>query len=499
MKKKNILLITTDQQRPDTIAALGADWMITPNLDKLVKSGISFSRAYCGNPMCMPSRASIITGNYPSRHQAWTNGVCLPENTKTMAHAFSDNGYFTKCIGKMHFQSSTGDTSEGGRRLTDWDYLKKWSGPYYGFQEAELSASHGDESQAFSMHYGLWLKENGISDEYFQLESKCGANPEPWGLPMQYCQESWVAKRTIDTLDNLKDKDKPFFIWSSLQGPHCPWVVPNGWENEYKDQAVPETIPISKTGMNDVYQKTIKGKFDETGLNEEHMVHCCQYSHALNTLPIKDQNDLRRVYHSQVSLIDHYIGEIVDYLKENNLIDDTIIVFTTDHGDFHGDHGLWGKGIFHYDSTIRVPVIVSCPSIINPDNRSDALISLIDLFPTLSSLAGVNLEEKHNVQGIDQSAICLGKKDSLRDACLIEDRGNPGRCDVKTIITSQYRFSYWSYRNWGEIYDLKNDPNEVENLWDRKETAEIQKSLYEKMLEVLTERERPLKKRKYPV
>jgi len=244
MKRPNILLITSDQQHHNTIGKFNSK-IQTPYLDKLCNEGMNFTRAYCPSPVCTPSRASIITGLYPSSHGAWTIGVKLEETVQTIGELLYKDGYSTGLIGKAHFQPLTSvpgqESIEGQPTLRDLEFWKNFKGPWYGFEHIELARNHADESHV-GQHYAIWMEQNGLKDwkEYFQPvpgetskyapaiseEYDYWARPDrTWKLDEKFHYTNWTSERSINFLDNQKSEDKPFFLWTSFQDPHPPYVL----------------------------------------------------------------------------------------------------------------------------------------------------------------------------------------------------------------------------------------------------------------------------------
>lgn len=228
--KPNILLITSDQQHWNTIGAFQPE-ISTPNLDRLAQQGTTFSRAYCPNPTCTPSRSSIITGMYPSQHGAWTLGTKLLEDRHTVGEDFSRAGYKTSLIGKAHFQplKSTPEyeSQEAYPILQDLDYWRNFHGPFYGFNHVELARNHTNEAHV-GQHYAIWLEEQGCADwrDYFlpPTGTMDPAQTYKWPIPEKYHYNTWIAERTNARLEEHKTSGKPFSC-----GPAFLTRIPNTW------------------------------------------------------------------------------------------------------------------------------------------------------------------------------------------------------------------------------------------------------------------------------
>ncbi|MCM3783814.1 sulfatase-like hydrolase/transferase [Neobacillus mesonae] len=480
MDKPNILLITSDQQHWNTIGAFNSE-IQTPNLDRLVREGTTFSRAYCPSPVCTPSRSSIITGKYPSQHGAWTLGTKLLEDRHTVGEDFLSNGYGTALIGKAHFQPLKGTEEypslESYPILQDLDFWKSYHGPYYGFDHVELARNHTNEAHV-GQHYALWLEEKGCTNwrDYF-LSPTGTMDPSithKWPIPEEYHYNSWISERTNAMLEHYEEQEQPFFLWSSFFDPHPDYLVPEPWDTVYDPEKL--TIPSVVAGEHDRNPPHFRLTQDknpdfsylwETG-HEIHGYH----SHFV---PEDERKRLVATYFGMISLMDKYIGKILDKLEELGLSDNTIVVFTTDHGHFFGQHGLQHKGGFHYEDLIRLPFLIRYPGKVPAGVQSSAIQSLVDLAPTLLSLCGIPMPQA--MTGVDQSKVWLGIQSEARDHALCEFRHEPTTIHQKTYVDVRYKLTVYYRQAYGELFDLQADPAELNNLWDDPNYAKLKTEL----------------------
>lgn len=470
----NVLLITSDQQRWDTLGALNSA-ISTPNLDRLAQRGILFERAYTVNPVCTPSRCSLLTGQYPSRHGCFHVGTSLPEDYgPTVADRFADAGYSTSLIGKAHFQACKDPASpESAPHVHDLDHFDDWHGPYFGFDHAELVIGHTSEPHASGMHYGAWLRRQGVDlSTYFDIHDYDHFGP--WALPEHQHGSTWVADRSIAAIDRAQQQDRPFFLWSSFQDPHNPYVVPEPWASQYDPASMATPLPLTDlSDRPEFYRSLQRGEFygDDPQLQDK----------AWGDVKIRpelsadDIAALRAVYFGMVSLMDQQIGRILDRLGSDGTLDNTLVIFASDHGDYLGDHGLWGKGLPTYEAMQRVPFIVSHPDCRDRGAHSQALQSLVDVESSCLQAAG--LDPTPGSQGVSQIDAWLDSSCLARDHALLEFRPAQGPFMQRTCISSTHKLVTYDTRDDGELYDLASDPEQRANLYGQPDCRDVQHQL----------------------
>ena len=496
-ERPNILLITSDQQHPRTVGALGNPRIRTPSLDRLVGEGTSFDRAYAANPVCSPSRASILTGQYPSRHGCWNIGVALPQQAATVSGALAYNGYRTSLFGKAHFQPVLSEGSfEAPPHIFNRDFWRTWNGPYYGFQQVQMVHGHADEPSSQGMHFGAWLVDQGVDPELF-FGPRGHHREGSWDLPEEYHYTRWTADRTIDFLESrARAADgAPFFSWCSFQDPHNSYLAPEPWASMYDPEKMPDFV--RRDGEMD--DKTLLHRCATT--NDWSLLGTGTTSNPFDsgkvvqslgwtTREIGEERAKRWVatYYGMVSLMDHHIGRILDTLDRLDLTRNTILIFTSDHGDYLGNHGLWFKGPLHYEDIIRLPFIVRWPGHVPEDSRTDSLISLVDLAPTLLEATGT--DELPAMQGVSQLDTWRHPERSQRAWCLIENRAEP-TIYVKTLVTEKYKLNYNLSTDEGELYDLEADPCEFTNLFSDPSYSAQSSAMLKQLLVACSEIEGP--------
>jgi len=484
-QRPNILLITSDQQHWHTLGINNPE-IQTPNLDKLAANGTVFTRAYCVNPTCTPTRASMITGQYPSQHGAYSLGTKLSEEKHTVGDDFQQAGYRTALVGKAHFQptKSTDEfpSLESSPIMQDLDFWRRFYGPFYGFEHVELARNHADEAHV-GQHYALWMEANGLKNwrEHFREPTGTrAAQKGRWTLPEKYHYNTWIAERTNALMDRYKERGENFFLWASFFDPHSPYLVPEPWDTMYDPAKV--TVPGIVEGehaRNPPHFAMTQEEdadfsvYQEPGGNSCHGFGGHWRDHA--SLP-----ENIALYYGMISCLDKYVGRILDRLDALGLTDNTLVVFTTDHGDFFGQHGLTRKGAFHYEDLLRIPMIVSRPGVIPKRAECDAMQSLVDLAPTFLSFAG--LDVPRSMTGLDQKNVWLGRQESARDHVVVENRHQPTTVHLKTYIDRRYKITVYYNHDYGELFDLQEDPDERRNLWDDPASAELKGRLLLKFM-----------------
>ncbi len=501
--RPNILLITSDQQHYSTLGSVNP-LIRTPHLDRLASQGIRFDRAYCNNPVCSPSRSTIITGLYPAWHGCWTIGVKLPEDVPTVGDVFQAHGYRSILIGKAHFQplaSQPGSESiECQPLMRDLAFWRDFHGPWYGFDHVETARMHAHESHA-GQHYAIWMEEKGLTNwrDYFQQWP-----PDPndryrgpqytrgsmvWDLPEEFHHSHWVGERTVANMEQAVQENKPFFLWTSFFDPHPPYAVPEPWASMYDmEDMQPGQLASGELApgqMPSHFGKTLEEHPDYTMYQEPggkalHGFH----SH------LHSEEELRRsmaCYYGMVSLIDQEIGRILDALDRLGISDNTLILFSTDHGHFLGQHGLIAKGAFHYEDLLRIPLIVRWPGQSPAGQVSNALQCQVDWAPTFLNVAGIPIPGL--MQGLSQAPVWRGETGHDRTWVLVENRHNPTTVHLRTLITDCYKITVYRNGEDGELWDLAQDPAELHNRWHDPDYAGIKCQLLHQFIQAEIQRE----------
>ncbi|MFW9950024.1 MAG: sulfatase [Candidatus Thorarchaeota archaeon] len=490
-EKMNVIFILSDQHRGDHMSCAGNTVLKTPNLDKLASEGVRFTSAYVANPICMPNRASIFTGLYPNMHGARTAGMNLPMNVPTFPEALLKNDYHTIQIGKLHLQFMLQPLVKGARSYEfgaawmssdrGWENMKEQLPiPYYGFKEVELVIGHGDVCTG---HYFDWLKEKA---PYIIEEIRKKAKQRLYtksmyetDIPEEYYPTSYITERSINFLERYNKGDygdKSFFLNISYPDPHHPVCPPGKYKNMYNPEDV--KLPLNFEDLKNLKAHPILGE----NLNNP-------FFRAM-VLKIADEKEVKEFTASTygaISMIDYGIGRILNTLEKLDLAENTMVIYTSDHGDNMGEHGLILKGPSPCNGVLNVPMIWKVPRIAKPA-VSNSLISSLDISKTILNLLKIN-EKDHpsDMQGIDITPILKNPNMKLRDCCFIEhdeeiDNFNL-QVRVRHLITEDYKLSvYENQKGYGDLYNRKDDPNELINLWYNEKYKDVRYEMVETLL-----------------
>lgn len=441
----NVIIIYTDQQRFDTFHALGNNAIETPNFDRLIKDGVTFTHAFTAAPVSVSSRWSLHTGMYPTSHGAYSNHhqVCPPPSN-SLPKILKDNGYKTVLVGKNHcFLGKTEmDIIEGISKFKEKPYDKR---------SAEKAVS--------------WSIEE---DPMHKLTNKA-----------------------IYWLSQNKKNNKPTFMWLSYLYPHTPYMCPEPYFSMYDNVNIPSPI------------------IEPEGLEKAGKPFRQQFHQINNNIRIPYDKDktmrMKRTYYGMISMIDAEIGRLLDYLEQNDMKENTLIVFSSDHGDYMGDHGMYTKSPALYDCLTRVPLIFSFPPCIPSSRVNNSLVSSTDIMPTILDM--LNLPVPEQVQGKSLKFELTGKGEKIERKYVFSEYGIPGKPILKDeldIHMPDWRTNALVFNSgmpWegspvglagrirmirshdfklveeeqgnNELYDLRTDPNELSNVYNQEKYKDI--------------------------
>ena len=423
------------------------------------------------------------------------------EDVPTVGDTLLEHGYETALIGKSHLQplKSTDEypSLDAYPILHDFKFWKEYKERFYGFKDIALVRNHTIEAHV-GQHYVLWLEEKGYHDwkDYFleptgkmdkthfqRIENLAGSRPRgfidavrnwgTWDIPEEYHYNTWIAEHSNKLIEQYVEDDKPFLLWASFPDPHPEYFVPKPWDTMYNpaDMIVPGSHNEDHKNNPPHFQLTQEEApdFSEFEIGWE-----LEGTHSHLQKPEELQKDIA-LYYGMVSFTDKYIGKILDKLDELGIRDNTIVVFTSDHGHFLGQHGLIRKGPFHYEDVIKVPMIVSHPNHIAQNEVSETLQSLVDFTPTF--LAAADIPIPHYMTGKNQLDVWNGKVESVRSCIICENTHEHPTMNLRTYVDERYKITIYNERTYGELFDLQEDPGEINNLWDNKQYQQLKMDL----------------------
>ncbi|HHH76423.1 MAG TPA: DUF4976 domain-containing protein [Phycisphaerae bacterium] len=454
MTRPNILWICTDQQRWDTLGCYGNHFVKTTNLDRLAANGFKFEHCYSQSPVCTPSRANFLTGRYPRTTRCRQNGQDIPNDEILVTKLLADAGYVCGLSGKLHLSACHPSAAEEIEpRIDD------------GYSDFHWSHDPGG-GWGLNNEYLKWLKDKGAVFET-PAHSECDWIRE--GMPADLHQTTWCAEKAIDFMKDRGQDGQSWLFSVNIFDPHHNFDPPKDLLQRYLKFL--DDIPLPNYIEGELNDKPSCQQYDHEGA----------YGHdaelAYDKLTEKDHRLIRAAYWAMCDLIDTQVGRMIAALEETGQLDNTIIIYHSDHGEMLGDHGIYLKGPYFYEPAIRVPLIISWPGHIKA-RKSTALVELTDLAQTLLDVAGVS--HHSGMQGRSLWPMLSGKAspDNHRDDIYCEYyNAMPWHKDpaaqFTSIRTRSYKIVMDHSANTGELYDLVQDPSETRNLWDDAEAAEL--------------------------
>ena len=518
-ERPNFLFIITDQHRADHLGCSGHPVLKTPNIDSIAARGTKFDRFYVATPVCQPNRSTLVTGRMPSLHGVRSNGIALDMRASTFTEGMRQSGYATALVGKSHIQNMTGfpaihtrpepngnytslrDNIPEAFELDDkGDYTQEhpdvWKPgkpyqlklPFYGFEHVDLCTEHSDHVGG---QYYVWFKQkrkdaDNLRDRSNQFDHDYIC-PQAFrtSIPEEFYPTSYIREKTIEYLDlhSTTGSEKPFFLMASFPDPHHPFTPPGKYWDMYKPDEM--ELPASFDYGNVTPPPHVKWARDARDSGEAQ-------TNSQNGFAVNEREVLeaRALTCGMIAMIDDAVGDILQKLEDSGLADNTIVIFTADHGDFLGDHGLMLKGPAHFEGVTRVPFIWSEPGA--EERKTDTLASTLDIAQTILDRA--KIEPYNGIQGRSLLNAVTGNNDpEAVGSVVVEDEqqrvyfgyNKPPR--IRSFITNRYRLTVSRDEDWGELYDLHKDPDEMDNLFNDPAHADIRAELFEGLTKRLIE------------
>jgi uncharacterized sulfatase len=440
-KKKNVLLIVSDDLN-NRLGCYGDALAKSPNIDRLAKKGMVFNRAYCQFPLCNPSRASFMTGRRPDVTKIYENATHFRDtipDTVTLAQLFRNNGYFVMRIGKIYHYGVPGQIGTSG--LDDQKSWDKFFNPI------------GRDKKEEELLKNLTPKKAGLGAALAWHASEAGDDAHTDGIG---------ATEAIKVLG--QKRDQPFFLAVGFYRPHVPWIAPKSYFNKFDLAKIKMPVEPANIRAN-VPPTAFAINPPNYGLGDE------------------DCRNAILAYYASVAYMDAQVGRLLDELDRQNLWEDTIVIFISDHGWLLGEHGLWQK-MHLFEESARVPMIIAAPNSKAPGKSCDRVVELIDMYPTVADLAGVKLA--HPVDGMSLKKHLDDPTLPFKKGAYTQvTRGAPKKDGLMgyTVRTERYRYTEWDDGKKGiELYDHMNDPREHRNLAKDDASAKVIAELRELLL-----------------
>ncbi|MCY4403156.1 MAG: sulfatase-like hydrolase/transferase [Candidatus Poribacteria bacterium] len=455
-KKPNILLLMTDQQRWDAMGCSG-DWVQTPNLDRIASEGVRFTNCVTSSPVCVPARLSLATGLYPHNTGVWNNQKhkMAPE-TPTWMQTIRDAGYRTSLFGKTHLHTNNGDLRKREHLMNAYglDDVNEIGGPRASMKCLSYMTEMWEEK-------GLWKAYREDYQERFKTKSHL-VRPTPLGLEND--ADVYVGQQAKKYLQNY-NRQEPWFCWVSFGGPHEPWDCPEPYASMYNQNEMPKPVNRPAIGNRPL------GSLDNLMKNRKKS-------------PKFDKGDvgkMRADYAGNVTLIDDQIGEILDTIESRGELDNTVIVFCSDHGEMNGDYGLILKSNF-LNGAVRIPFIVRSPDTLKLDasNRiCDSPVEWIDIGPTLVELVDEKME--HRQFGKSLCPILDDTETTHREFAISEISREI------MLLNQEWKIALNKERSPYLLFNVQDDPDEVNNLAGLSKMKQIEKQLTQQISEYLVQ------------
>jgi len=487
--RPNILWICSDSQRFDTLGCYGNPFVHSPNVDRLAGEGVLFENCFAQNPLCSPSRGAFLTGRYPVRNGLRQNGQNIPSDARLVTRMLADDDYVCGLSGKLHLCACN-------RRFTlgdDWwklparERLIRGVEPRIDDGYTEFHWDHGPSGQSRSSSFTRWCQEKGVTIE---------RPPHPdsrfvrKGMPTEHHQATFCAEKAIGFMEAYSDAPHPWLFSVNIFDPHAPFDPPEEYLAPYLEKL--KDIPLPNY---------VEGELADKPFYQATRHRDCRHGGYKERPDAGDPHEhrmIRAAYWAMCDHIDLQVGRMLDALERTGQRENTVVIFTSDHGEMLGDHGLYIKGPFLYDGAIHVPLIVSWPGHIPGGVRSPALVELADLAPTILDAAG--LERDPGMQARSLWALLTGRApaDRFRDDVYCEYyNSNPDDPPVylTMVRTERHKIVVVHGHAAGELYDLEKDPAETHNLWNVPEYASVKTEMLIRVCDRMAQTADPLPER----
>ncbi len=451
-KGPNVLIITNDQHHAGCFSGSQRPQVRTPNIDALAHQGVSFSRSYSSAPECIPSRMSMLTGMYVHSHRLYNGMVAIPESYRALPQVLKEQlGYATAIVGKKHY----------GR----------WAKEPFQSDTGELMAGYGEYLRKVGWHETYAREYSARYADFLAYTSK---------VPYEHCEPVWVANTTIRKIDELA-AEGAFLLWSNFSAPHPPYCNSFDSPHHYSPEEI-DYSTITHRDLADLRALSLRPGAVRMGVEN------AWHADVVGEGPYREA---LAQYYGMCSTADDCIGRIIGHLKKRDILENTIVVFNSDHGDFAGEYGMLGKNaVGHFECLHRVPTIWYWKGHFGPE-RVDSLVENIDIFPTLCNLLGAEIPP--SVQGDSYADVLRFSSGGAGPIPVTKEAVFFDTCFVKSIRTRRYRLTYSTAgADYCELFDYQDDPHERTNRFDDAGYVGVQERLMARLLDWMIRTEQPL-------
>ena len=474
-RRPNIVVLMTDQQRLDTVSAYGLNSVCrTPHIDALAARGVRFDAAFTPTAICSPARASFHTGLYPHHHGVTANGLSIRDGVRGLPDYLAEVGYHCGYAGKWHADEQRGPSQLG---YVGKDFIG------YAFPGSKLlpGLQFGLPPKNKPNHYEEYLKERGFTPYPTVSHRYVGTNPstqsqEMFALhegPVESSIEYFVAEEAIRVIDQLAGDEEPFFVWANFWGPHTPCLVPEPYFSMYEPSSIPEHPSYCETFENKPFRQQLIERL-----------------WGLGDYGWKGFQEISARYCGHCTLIDDQVGRIVAHLERLGLADDTVVIYTADHGDCLGAHKLIEKGEFMYDEIYRIPLVVAHPDCRAPGSANEDFVYLHEITSSILDMTGAEVPAELDGPSFLPAMLGGGSSSDREEVyCVFDSHFTVANQRMVRTRTHQLTFNS---SDPGELYDLTVDPHQLHNVHGRPEYAQVQRDLMARMERYMRDLEDPL-------
>jgi arylsulfatase len=468
--RPNILIVIPDELRADALSYAGHPVFRTPHIDRIAKEGVWFRNAYCSAPLCMPARASMLTGTYPHNHHIQENAGALPPDDESYALLLRDAGYATAYVGKTHFGSDAPGRDfiahEADVRRRGFDYVHQVPGPMALTRTVNHLTRRWEELGLLELY----------REDYRRRAADPGAGAWASPLPLEEFADSYVGARAEDWLRSYRQA-RPFLLVVGFGGPHPPFDAPEPYASRYRPEDLPPPLPAGELGD---WLPGHAREYMERLTGGDRRGESTPGAPGAGEVGVRISQQRMANYGGKIALIDDRVGRLLDVLDERGWTENTLVIFLSDHGEMGGDHGRYHKSVF-FESSVRIPFAMRWPTGFSGGQGLDPLIEQLDLFATVLDAGGAGPSRRAFARSLLPLARAganegLGAGEGPREAVYSELK--------REIMVRDARYKYVvdAQGRGVQLYHLEADPTEQRNLVGHPEQRRVEQDLRERLL-----------------